>query len=271
MITPADRIEIEKGQRGIDLKDIALEEQPIELAEVVVKPLVEISAEEIVYNLDQDPDRETSTLHEILDKVPMVGRTPDNKLFVDNPFSSFLVVRNGKEDALFKGMSIDQILKAIPAKAFAKVRVLLAPPEGYGSYQYVLDIETDERNILFGVVGSTYLELNNNEGKLLVAPSVTGNLEKLRFSGGVLFEGDRVPVERQFSEQSYTSTQLRLNQEQEKRSSGENGGDRRVFQLRPFATAFRYRRYPHHPGRGARKYRCNHQTDLRCRGRGLCR
>lgn len=226
LIRPAESTVNEEGVRSIHLKEITLEEQPIELSEVVVKPLVEISADEIVYNLDLDPERETSTLHEILGKVPMIGHTPDNKLFVDNPHSSFLVVRNGKVDVLFKNdaMGIDQILKTIPAKAFARVKVLLAPPEYYGKYQYVINIETDKKNILFGVIGNSSLKFNAEKGELSLDQSAIGNLEKLRFTTGASMTGTRTPVEKQFTEHLSTTGETELNQQQLKHSSDEKGG-----------------------------------------------
>lgn len=225
-VSPHETIELEGGSRYIDLKEIELVEQPIELDEVLIKPLVEVSADEIIYNLDQDPDREHSTLHEILDKVPMIGRTVDNKLFIEMPGVSFLVVRNGKEDVLFtnNNMSIDQILKAIPAKAFGKVKLMLAPPERYGGYKYVLDIETDNRNILFGVIGDEYLTSKLEDGSMTNGLSALGNLEKLRFSVGHILKGIKAPKEHQVSEQIQLQGNDNLHQEQIKRLTGLDNG-----------------------------------------------
>ena len=110
-------IVLEDPKKPVEVENYSMVEKPVTLDEVLVKPLVDVSSSEIVYNLAQDPDRETMNLHEILDKVPMVERTPDGRLYVDNPDTPFLIVRNGREDALFGNKEmIDQTLKACPPK-----------------------------------------------------------------------------------------------------------------------------------------------------------
>ncbi|WP_294080030.1 outer membrane beta-barrel protein [Proteiniphilum sp. UBA5384] len=225
LITPAQSVVIDKELFGIDMKEIALNEQAVELAEIIIKPLVETSVDEIIYNLDQDPDREHATLHEILEKVPMVGRTPDNKLFVEMPGVKFLVVRNGKEDALFSSeMDLDQILKAIPAKAFGKVKLMLAPPQRYGGYKYVLSIETDTKNRLWGVVGDEELHIDTNSGAHHVGTGLLGNLEKIRFYIGGGYSGVKAPKQKQFLEQVQLQEDgFTLLQENLNRKSAKNG------------------------------------------------
>lgn len=83
---------------------------------VTVKPLVEVTADQITYNLMADPDREKSSLHAILDKVPLIERNIKGDLYIEDEGKKFLVVRNGKTDALFDG-NINDLLKSIPQKA----------------------------------------------------------------------------------------------------------------------------------------------------------
>ncbi|MEG2790519.1 MAG: carboxypeptidase-like regulatory domain-containing protein [Odoribacter sp.] len=122
-----------------DLGIIRLKLQPEQLGMVTVKPLVEISADEIKYDLSADPDRETASLHSILDKVPMIHRNPMGNIYVGELGKTFMIVRNGKVDVLFSG-NLNDILKALPAKGFSSVTVMLAPPERYGEYDYVVNI-----------------------------------------------------------------------------------------------------------------------------------
>lgn len=103
-------------------------------------------------HLMADPDREKSSLHAILDKVPLIERNIKGDLYIEDEGKKFLVVRNGKTDALFDG-NINDLLKSIPAKGFATVTVMLAPPEHYGDYDYVVNITTDKTARLYGAVG----------------------------------------------------------------------------------------------------------------------
>lgn len=111
----------------MNIGTVKLEVKEEQLGMVTVKPLVEVSADQITYNLMADPDREKSSLHAILDKVPLIERNIKGDLYVGDEEKKFLVVRNGKVDALFDG-NINDLLKSIPAKGFATVTVMLAPP-----------------------------------------------------------------------------------------------------------------------------------------------
>ena len=74
-------------------------------------------------------------------------------LYIDVPDKKFLVLRNGKRDALFSGKNLDEILKAMPAKEYSAVRVKLKPSEKYEGFDYAIDIETDQTTRLVGLVG----------------------------------------------------------------------------------------------------------------------
>lgn len=160
-----------------------LEEKKVALEEVVVKPLVSVTSSEIVYNLDQDPDRERMNLYEILDKVPLIDYNASGNLRIGEEGSTFLVVRNGKKDALLGDQKqIDDVLKSLPAKAFSAARISLVPDRRYGSYTYVLSIDGDKKNRLFGVVGTPYAEYDMNEGSYDLGNGLLGSHDKVRFN-----------------------------------------------------------------------------------------
>ena len=195
------------------------------LAEVIVKPLVDVSSSEIVYNLSQDPDRETMNLHEILDKVPMVERTPDGRLYVDNPDTPFLIVRNGREDALFGNKEmIDQTLKALPAKAFQKITLKLMPESRYGDYKYVLSIDADEVNRLYGVVNQNYDTYNANNGELRLTSSIMTSFDRLRISAGGNFRNVNSPETEQTLMQTFHDDGSTLAQDGRTHRNGESFG-----------------------------------------------
>ena len=159
-----------------------LEEQEVALDEIVVKPLVSVTSSEIVYNLNQDPDRETMNMHEILDKVPMIDYNAAGNLQIGESGSTFLVVRNGKADALLDDQRhIDDVLKSLPAKAFSRAKISLVPDKRYGNYTYVLSIDSDKRNWLFGVVGTPYAGTNTDLGSSDVSANLLGSHDKFRF------------------------------------------------------------------------------------------
>ena len=109
-IPPYDEIEIEDYIPAIKA---GIEQQNAQIEEITSNPDAPTFENTIV---------PLELSGEILDKVPMVERTPDGRLYVDNPNTPFLIVRNGREDALFGNKEmIDQTLKALPAKAFQKV------------------------------------------------------------------------------------------------------------------------------------------------------
>lgn len=195
------------------------------LAEVIVKPLVDVSSSEIVYNLSQDPDREIMNLHEILDKVPMVERTPDGRLYVDNPDTPFLIVRNGREDALFGNKEmIDQTLKALPAKAFQKITLKLMPESRYGDYKYVLSIDADEVNRLYGVVNQNYDTYNANNGELRLTSSIMTSFDRLRMNAGGDFRNVNSPETEQTLTQTFHDDGSALAQDGRTHRNGESFG-----------------------------------------------
>ena len=218
-------IVLEDPKKPVEVENYSMVEKPVTLDEVLVKPLVDVSSSEIVYNLSQDPDRETMNLHEILDKVPMVERTPDGRLYVDNPNTPFLIVRNGREDALFGNKEmIDQTLKALPAKAFQKVTLKLMPESRYGNYKYVLSIDADEVNRLYGVVNQNYDTYEANNGELRLMSGIMTSFDRLRMNAGVDFRNVNSPETEQTLTQHFQDDGSTLAQDGRTHRNGESFG-----------------------------------------------
>lgn len=207
-------------QEVLDLGMIRLKVQPEQLGMVTVKPLVEVSVDEIKYDLSADPDRETASLHAILDKVPLIHRSPMGDLYVEKPGKKFLVVRNGKVDALFSG-NLNDILKTLPAKGFASVTVMLAPPERYGEYDYVVNIETDKNARLYGAVGTAKAEEKVGEGIFESGATVIASLNKLRLSLDGIFRNTNAPPLKQVIRKQLTRETELFRQQQKNEVSGE--------------------------------------------------
>lgn len=220
---PIIRAQIAQKGDIADLGKIKMKESPIEMNEVLVKPLVQISSSEIVYNLDQDPDRETSTLYDLIDRVPMVNLTPDGKIYIGDPENSFLIVRNGKKDVLFNnGEMRESTLKSIPAKAFASIKIKLIPEQRYGNYKYVMSIETDKTNSLLGVINQNYDKYDMAQGQLNLLSALLGSYDKLRFNLSGAFANTRSPKSKTYLEQHFFSEHSLLQQREESHQSGES-------------------------------------------------
>ena len=218
-------IVLEDPKKPVEVENYSMVEKPVTLDEVLVKPLVDVSSSEIIYNLSQDPDRETMNLHEILDKVPMVERTPDGRLYVDNPDTPFLIVRNGREDALFGNKEmIDQTLKALPAKAFQKVTLKLMPESRYGNYKYVLSIDADEVNRLYGVVNQNYDTYEANNGELRLMSGIMTSFDRLRMNAGADFRNVNSPETEQTLTQAFHDDGSTLAQDGRTHRNGESFG-----------------------------------------------
>lgn len=116
----------------LDCGDIEMKEDAQHLDEVVVvaqRPLVQMSADQMTYNVADDTDARTFTLLDMLRKVPMVTVDGEENITV-NGSSNFQVYVDGKPSLLFSG-NPGQIFKSMPATAVQKVEVVTNPGARY--------------------------------------------------------------------------------------------------------------------------------------------
>ena len=102
------------------------------LEEVVVsakKPVVQSNGEKVSYNVDEDPSSASSSLLEMLRKVPAVTVDGQDNIQV-NGQSNFKIYVNGKEDPMFSS-NPGQILKSMPASSVVKIEVINEPGAKY--------------------------------------------------------------------------------------------------------------------------------------------
>jgi hypothetical protein len=170
----------------INLGKIRMQASPVNLQEVVIKPLIEQTATEIIYNITSDPDRDKSSLQDILKKVPFIQMRPDGSFFVDSPDKKFEVVRNGRKDALFTDLYF--ALSKLPATGFTKIKILLEPPKRYGGADYVVNIVTDSTVKVVGAIGSVHDDYSYETNNFTFTPSTTFSSERVR--GNVKFDYD---------------------------------------------------------------------------------
>ncbi|MDE6858146.1 MAG: carboxypeptidase-like regulatory domain-containing protein, partial [Alistipes sp.] len=99
-----------------DVGDIAMEEG-VAIDDVVItvqKPLVTSDAEKLTYSVENDPDAASSTLEEIIRKVPQLSLDAEGNILL-NGSSDYKVLLNGHNSSMFSGNNLKEIIKSMPA------------------------------------------------------------------------------------------------------------------------------------------------------------
>jgi len=118
--------------REVILPEIYLEADPKLLKEVVIAaktPLVKQEVDRLVYNVQGDPDNKTSTVLDMLAKVPLVSVNADGDLKLKGS-SSFKVLIDGRISSLVANNPAD-IFRVMPASSIASIEVITIPPAKY--------------------------------------------------------------------------------------------------------------------------------------------
>lgn len=115
----------------VDLGDVAIAEG-VEVAAVAVtvqKPIVTADAEKLTYSVEDDPEASTSTLEDIIRKVPQLSLDADGKVLM-NGQSDYKVLVNGHESASMSRNFAD-IIKSMPASSIKRIEVVTNPSMKY--------------------------------------------------------------------------------------------------------------------------------------------
>ena len=135
------------GEEVIDLGEILVEDAAEVLkagSVTAMRPLVKMEVDKITYNVEDDVDSKTSTVLDMLRKVPMVSVDGQDNISV-NGSSSFVVYVDGKPNQMMS-QNASQIFKMMPASSVKNVEVVTNPgvrydAEGVGG---VLNITTNK-------------------------------------------------------------------------------------------------------------------------------
>ena len=120
------------GQDVLDLGTILIEDdvQTLKAGSVTAqKTLVKMDVDKITYKVEDDVDSKTSTVLEMLRKVPMVSVDGQDNITV-NGSSSFLVYVDGKPNQMISS-NPSAILKTMPASFVRKIEVVTNPGARY--------------------------------------------------------------------------------------------------------------------------------------------
>ncbi len=100
-----------------------------ELNVVAVRPLIKVDADKITYDAEQDPESKTSTVLDMLRKVPMVTVDGQDNIQLKGS-SNFKFFLNGKPTSVFNN-NPGLILKSMPANMVKNVEVITQPGAKY--------------------------------------------------------------------------------------------------------------------------------------------
>ena len=176
------KITIEAGEKVKDLGNIFMPEG-IELSEVsitVQRPLIKSDPDKLVYSVEADPEAETSTLQEIIRKVPLLSVDSEDNVTL-NGQTNYKVLVNGKSSTLMSN-NFKEVIKSMPANSIRDIEVITNPSskyeaEGVGG---IINIITARRTT-DGYTGSVGANADSRGGFGAQA-YIAANIDKFSFS-----------------------------------------------------------------------------------------
>ncbi len=142
------KLPVEVTEGDTDLGEVTLSESSTELEEVSVvaqKPLVKVEIDKLTYNAKEDPEASTSSVLDLLRKVPLVTVDGEDNIQLKGS-SSYKIYLNGKPSNMITN-NPSQVLKSMPANSVKDIEVITDPgarydAEGVGG---IINIITDKR------------------------------------------------------------------------------------------------------------------------------
>lgn len=118
-------------QKSIDLGTISMQAgvQVEGVTVTVQKPLIKTDADKMTYSVEADPDAQTSTLLEILRKVPQLSVDAEGNVKL-NGNSNYKVLVNGKSSGMLS-KNFKDVIKSLPANTIRDIEVITNPSMKY--------------------------------------------------------------------------------------------------------------------------------------------
>lgn len=188
MNTLEQNIEVPSGRNPLDLGEIVMDEGSTELEEVSVtaqRPLVKVEIDKLTYSAKDDPEATTSTVLDMLRKVPLVTVDGEDNIQLKGS-SNFKIYLNGKPSNMISN-NPSQVLKSMPANSIKDIEVITDPgakydAEGVGG---IINIITDKR-VDDGYSGSVGANADTN-GMYGGNAYLNTKYGKFGFSGNMFF------------------------------------------------------------------------------------
>jgi len=186
------------GQDVIDLGEILAQDhyETLQAGTVTaMRPLVKMEVDKMIYNVADDVDSKTSTVLDMLRKVPMVSVDGQDNITV-NGSSSFQVYVDGKPNQMMS-QNASMVFKMMPASSVKNIEVVTNPgvrydAEGVGG---VLNITTNKevtggQSISDGIYGTLQAQASTRgyggglftsmqKGKFALSANVNGMMQNM--------------------------------------------------------------------------------------------
>lgn len=216
---------VSQSAPSFDFGTLTIIDNSAELGEVEVvasKPLVVKEIDRIGYDVQADDDSKTSTVQEILRKVPLVTVESDGTIKVRGR-TDFKIYKNGRPSNSFTNNAKD-IFAAIPASMIKKIEVITDPgakedAEGVGA---ILNIVTMENTSVDGVMGNIRAGAMTNNDWPIGGVWLTGNVGKVTLSAnaGMFHQSINVSKSHKVSDYIFSDTGNRQLSETDGRAKG---------------------------------------------------
>ena len=180
------------GNGTLNLDTIYIKENVNELSDVAIvaqKPLVKMEVDKMSYSVAEDEDAKSSTVLDMLRKVPMVTVDGQDNISV-NGSSSFKVYVDGKPNVMFSS-NPSLIFKSMPASAVKNIEVVTNPGARYDA-----EGASGVLNIVMNRMDTKAMEsMNGYNGTIRVSAGnrsigggafVSGQQGKLSYSGNLM-------------------------------------------------------------------------------------
>ncbi len=164
--TPVKRTVQLPAQSPIDLGTLLMSDAQTTLGEATVtaqRPVVTAEVDRIGYSMKEDPEAQTSSLLDMLRKMPMVEVDGEDNIKV-NGNAGFKVYVNGKPNQMMSA-NPSLILKNYPASAVKKVEVITDPGAKYDAegVSGILNIVTDAETKTSGYTVTPNVSVGNRD------------------------------------------------------------------------------------------------------------
>lgn len=215
--TDAGEVEL---RQGVDIADVVV---------TVQKPLVVADAEKMTYSVEDDPQAATSTLAEIIRKVPQLSLDADGNVLL-NGQSDYKVLVNGRTSSMYS-RNLKDIIQSMPASQIRRIEVITNPStkydaEGAGGILNIVTVRrTDGRDFSgqVGVGGQVGSQLNFNPNGMFTAQM--GKVTVAVNAGGYTFDTPKSLIGTNRSEQeNFDSHEQRYQTREEETDLSGSGG-----------------------------------------------
>lgn len=115
----------------IDLGDVRLT-KGVEVEAVVLtvqRPIVTADAEKLAYSVEDDPEAQSSTLEEIIRKVPQLSIDADGNVLMNGQSDYKILVNGHASNAMSRNFS--EVIKSMPANSIKRIEVVTNPSMKY--------------------------------------------------------------------------------------------------------------------------------------------